>query len=69
VIEGGGGLRFTPEPLLRLVAQEEPLGKELERHPAAEPRILGLVDDTHAPAAELLEHAIVGDGLADHITP
>src|ERR1700681_2160569 len=31
-----------------------------------EHRILGLEDDTHAPAAQLLDDAVVRDGLADH---
>ena len=28
--------------------------------------ILGLVDDTHPASAELLDDAVVGDGLAEH---
>jgi len=28
--------------------------------------VLGLVDDTHPPAAQLLDDAVVRDGLADH---
>jgi hypothetical protein len=31
-----------------------------------QPRILGLVYDTHPPTAELLEDAVVRNGLADH---
>jgi hypothetical protein len=30
-----------------------------------EPYVLSLVDDTHATAAELLDDAVVRDGLAD----
>ena len=37
-----------------------------QRHTSAEAGVLGLVDDAHAPAAELLEDPVVGDGLADH---
>jgi hypothetical protein len=48
------------------VAREEPLGEELERHLSAEAGVLRLVDDAHAPAAELLEDPVVGDRLADH---
>ena len=42
--------------------------QELERHGAPEPRVLGLVDDAHAAAAELGD-AVVRDGLADHAPP
>jgi hypothetical protein len=40
--------------------------KELQRHAAAEGRILGLEDDTHPAAAQLLQNAVVGNSLADH---
>ena len=45
------------------------LGEELQGHGSAEPGVLGLVDDAHAAAAELGEHAVVGDGLPDHDGP
>ncbi len=32
-----------------------------------QPSVLGLVNDTHAPAAELLDDAVVRDGLADKL--
>ena len=44
----------------------------LETHPVGEvflapfDVVFGEVDDAHASAAEQVEHAIVGDGLADH---
>ncbi len=66
VVEGRGGPGLALEALLGLVAREEPLGQELERDLAAQAGVLGLVDDAHAPAAELLEDAVVGDGLAGH---
>jgi hypothetical protein len=31
------------------------------------PCVLSLVDNTHAPATELLYDAVVRDGLADHL--
>ena len=40
--------------------------EELQRHHAAELGILGLIDDTHAAAAQLLQDAIVRNGLANH---
>jgi hypothetical protein len=40
-----------------------------ERHKAAELYILSLVDDAHPPAAQLLDDAVVRDGLTDHVWP
>ncbi len=66
VIEGGSGLGFTPEAFLSLVVGEQPHRQELQRDGSVEARVLGFVDDTHTPAAELLDDPVVGDGLADH---
>ena len=66
VVEGGGGARLALEALEGLGFPGEALGQELERHRAAEPGVLGLVDDAHPAAAELLDHAVVGERLADH---
>src|SRR5260370_20684911 len=43
------------------VVRQKFQGDETTEH-----RILCLVDDTHAPAAQLLDSAVVRDGLADH---
>jgi hypothetical protein len=40
--------------------------QELQRHQPAKTRVLCLVNDTHSTDAQLIEHAIVGDGLTDH---
>jgi hypothetical protein len=40
--------------------------QEFERDKALEFNVVGLEDDTHAPAAKFLDNAIVGDGLVDH---
>ena len=42
------------------------LGQKFQGDKAAEPHILGLVDDTHPATAQLLNDAVVRDGLADH---
>jgi hypothetical protein len=39
--------------------------QELQRK-AVQPSVLGLVDHTHTPAAELFYDAVMRDGLADH---
>ena len=39
--------------------------EEFQRHVAAQAGVFGFVDNTHAAAAQLLDDAVVGDGLAD----
>jgi len=41
------------------------IGKKLQGHKAIELYVLGFVNNTHAASPELLENAVVGDGLAD----
>ena len=66
MVEGGRGLGLTPETLQSLAVLGHVFGQELESHKAMQPGVLGLVDDTHPAAAQLLDDAIVRDGLADH---
>src|SRR5208282_4398709 len=40
--------------------------QKFKRHKTVKPRVLGLVDNSHAAATELLDNAVVRDGLADH---
>ena len=42
------------------------VGQEFEGDKAMEPGVLGLVHHPHATTAQLLDDAIVRDGLADH---
>jgi hypothetical protein len=42
------------------------LRQELQGDHASQLDVLGLIHDTHAAATELLQDAVVGDGLADH---
>src|SRR5208283_3941821 len=44
----------------------EVVGKELQGDVAAELQVFRLVHNTHPAAAELLDDAVVRDGLADH---
>ena len=57
--------RFAPKALQRLQVFRHVFRKELQGDVATEAQVLGFVDHTHATAAELLEDAVVGDGLAD----
>ena len=41
------------------------VGQEFESDKATEIRVLGLVHHTHPPAAQLLDNAVMRDGLAD----
>ena len=65
VVQGGGGAGLAPEPLQALGILGILLGQELQGDAAAEAGVLGLVDDPHAAAAQWLQDAVVGDGLAD----
>ena len=42
------------------------VGQELKGDEATEFYVLSFVDHTHPPAAQLLDDAVVRDGLADH---
>ena len=41
-------------------------GEKLERDKTAQPRVLGFVDDAAPAATELLDDALMQDGLANH---
>ena len=69
VVEGGGGAGLALEALERGRVPRHLRGQELERDVAAELRVLGLVDDAHAAAAELRRDPVVRDRLADHSRP
>ncbi len=61
------GFRFASEAAQHLRVSGHFLGQEFEGDKATEIYILGLVDYSH-PAAQLLQDAIVRDGLADEGT-
>ena len=65
MIDRRGGARFLKEASLRVGVAHESRREELERHQAAKPEVLGLVDYAHAAGADFGDDAIVGDGLAD----
>src|SRR4029453_6438873 len=67
MIQGGGGLCLALETLARRRIVEVRLGQDLQRDLAAQADVLGLVDDTHPASAELIDDAVVRDGLADHL--
>ena len=66
MVERRGGPGLALKPLERLPVPGEVFGKELQRHHAAEFGVLGFVHDTHPPASELFEDAVVGNCFAEH---
>ncbi len=67
MVQRGGRARFAAETLQGLRVLGYIVGQEFQSDEAAEARVLGLVDDAHPAAAELLDDAVVRDGLADHV--
>ena len=57
---------LAAKPFQSLRVMRHLSGQELQSHEAAEASVFGLVHDTHPPAAQLLNDAVVGNGLADH---
>ncbi len=66
MIQGGGSLRLALKSSQRLRVSGYFFGKELQGDEAPQARVFGLVDNAHAAAAELLDDAIMRNGLADH---
>lgn len=58
-------MRFTLESLQRDRVMRGFRRQEFQRDNPAEPRVFGLVDDTHTTTAQLFEDAVVGNGLTD----
>src|ERR1700674_253999 len=69
MVQGGRGLGFALKAGKRLRITGNLLGQELEGDEAMQPRVFRFVDDAHAATSELLDDAVVGDGLADHDLP
>src|SRR5215470_1046677 len=67
MIQGGGSFGFTLEPAQGLWVFGYVLRQELEGHKTTELHILGLIHNTHPATAELLDDAIVRDGLTDQL--
>src|SRR6267143_1622908 len=66
MIQCRGGLGLTLEASEHLRVACDVFGKELQRDETMEASILGLVDDSHTAATELLDDVVMRDGLADH---
>ena len=67
MVESGGGVRLALETGQSLGVLGDVIGKKLQGDKAVQGYVLGLVDHTHPAAAQLLDDAVVRDGLADHL--
>jgi hypothetical protein len=65
MIQCGCGFGFTPKALQSLAVLRKVFRKEFQCNKSVQAGVLGLVDHTHAPAAEFFEDTVVGDGLSD----
>ena len=66
VIQRGCGLGFALETGEGLRVTGNFLGQKLEGNKTVQPGVLGLVDHAHTAAAQLLDNAVVRNGLPDH---
>src|SRR6185503_17980173 len=69
VIEVRDHARFALEAHDRTGVGAGVVRKKLDRHLAAEPRVFGFVDDTHAAGAEPRKNLVVRNRPADHSWP
>ena len=67
--ERRGGARLALEALRGQRVGGRRLGQELHRDVAAEPEVLGAVDDAHAAGAQPIDNAVVRDNGTDHLEP
>ena len=66
MVQRGRGLGFALKTSECLRVAGNFLGQELEGNEAMQPRVLSLVDHAHPAATELLDDAVMRNGLADH---
>ena len=66
MIQRRRGLGFPLEPLKGVRVGRQLVGQELERHVPTEREVLGLVDHTHTPSANLAKDLVMREGGSDH---
>ena len=66
MIESGRGARLPAKAFQCLRVSRQFIGEEFEGDEAAKFGVLSFIDHTHAAATELLDDAVVRDGLVDH---
>ena len=65
VIQRGSGASFAAKALDGLRVLGNIVGQKFQGHAAAQARVLGLVNDAHATAAQFFQHGVVRNGLPD----
>ena len=65
VIEGGCGFGLAAEASEGLRVAGQAFGKEFQGDGTMKAGVFGLIDDTHATAAELIQDAVMGERLSD----
>src|SRR2546427_7003511 len=66
MVQGGSSASLTSEPFQSLRVLGYVLWQEFQRDEAPKLGVLGFIDHAHPPATQLLDDAVVRDGLADH---
>ncbi len=66
MIQRGSGLGLALKTSQGLRVTGDLVRQEFQGHKTVQPGVFGLVNDAHAAATELLDNAVVRDGLADH---
>src|SRR3984893_10714528 len=66
MVQGRSCTGFAPETLQSLRILRDIIGQELEGDKATKLGVLGFIDNTHAATAQLLDDAVMRDGLPDH---
>ena len=67
MIQSRCSTRFPLKTLARLRILCQLFGKELQGHAAAKTLVFRLVNHAHSAAAQLLDDAVMGDCLAEHV--
>jgi hypothetical protein len=66
MVQGGGCLRFPVKAFQSTGVLSQLFWKKLQSDETAQCSVLSLEDHTHPAPAQLLDNAVMGNGLADH---
>jgi hypothetical protein len=66
MVQRRGCAGLTAEALKGLRVLSEFIWQEFQGDESAKPTIFGFVNDAHSSATQLLDNAVVRNGLADH---
>src|SRR5215467_11194402 len=67
MVQRRGGSRLASRSFERLRVMSNSVGQEFQRNETPKLGVLGFIDDTHSTAAQLLNDAVVRDGLTDQL--